>query len=80
LNPSTLLADRSANFQVLSEDGERVFCRIGSHADGFVLTVLPAAEHPTPAILDRLTHENGLKEEFVFRRMAACDAAAELVS
>jgi PAS domain S-box-containing protein len=65
LNPSTLLADGSANFQVLLEDGERVFCRIGGHADadGSVLAVLPAAEHPTPATLDRLAHEYGLKEE-----------------
>jgi PAS domain S-box-containing protein len=65
LNPSTLLADGSANFQVLWEDGERVFCRVGSHAnaDGSVLAVLPAAEHPAPATLDRLAHEYGLKEE-----------------
>jgi len=65
LKPSTLLTDGSANFQVLLEDGERVFCRVGSHAnaDGSVLTVLPAAEHPTPATLDRLAHEYGLKEE-----------------
>src|SRR5882724_4123406 len=65
LNPSTLLADGNANFQVLWEDGERVFCRIDSHADadGSVLAVLPAAEHPTPATLDRLAHEYGLKEE-----------------
>ncbi len=68
MNPSTLLADGSANFQVLLEDGERVFCRVGSHAnaDGSVLTVLtvlPAAEHPTPATLNRLAHEYGLKDE-----------------
>ena len=63
MNPSTLLgADGSANFQVLLEDGERIFCRVGSHAnaDG---SVLPAAEHPTPATLDRLAHEYGLNEE-----------------
>ncbi|WMT78177.1 AAA family ATPase [Bradyrhizobium sp. Ash2021] len=66
MNPSTLLgADGNANFQALLEDGERVFCRVGSHAnaDGSVLAVLPAAEHPTPATLDRLAHEYGLKEE-----------------
>ena len=28
-----------------------------------VLAVLPAAEHPAPATLDRLTHEYGLKDE-----------------
>jgi anti-sigma regulatory factor (Ser/Thr protein kinase) len=62
LSPSILLADGNANFQVLWEDGERVFCRVGSHAkaDG---SVLPAAEHPTPATLDRLAHEYGLNEE-----------------
>jgi serine/threonine protein kinase len=65
LNPSTLLADGSADFQALLEDGERVFCRGGSHANanGSVLAVLPAAEHPTPATLDRFAHEYGLKEE-----------------
>jgi len=65
LNPSTLLADGNANFQVLWEDGERVFCRVGSHAnaDCSVLTVLPAAEHPMPATLNRLAHEYGLKDE-----------------
>jgi hypothetical protein len=48
-------------------DGERVFCRgwrLG--ADGnrsAVLAVLPAAEHPTRASLDRLAHEYALKDE-----------------
>jgi len=54
------------NLQVLWEDGELVFCRGESHADGnrvAVLAVLPAAEHPTPATLDRLAHEYGLKDE-----------------
>ena len=65
MNRSILLAEGRANFQVLLEDGERVFCRVGSHAnaDGSVLAVLPVAEHPTPATLDRLAHEYGLKEE-----------------
>ncbi len=65
MNPSTLLANGSANFQVLLEDGERVFCRVGSHAnaDSSVLAVLPAAEHPTPVALERLAHEYGLKDE-----------------
>ena len=55
-----------SNLQVLWEDGERVFCRGESHANGHraaVLAVLPAAEHPTPAILDRLAHEYELKDE-----------------
>src|SRR5215475_9964644 len=49
------------------EDGERVFCRgwragdDGNRSD--VLVVLPAAEHPSPASLDRLAHEYGLKDE-----------------
>src|SRR3982075_3741890 len=55
-----------SNLQVLWEDGERVFCRGQSHADGYraaVLAVLPAAEHPTPATLDRLAREYELKDE-----------------
>jgi hypothetical protein len=52
---------------VVWEDGERVFCRgqrLG--ADGnrsAVLAVLPAAERPPPASLDRLTHEYELRDE-----------------
>jgi PAS domain S-box-containing protein len=50
--------------QVLWEDGERVFCRVGSHGNGGgVLAVRPAAGHPSPATLDRLAHEYGLKDE-----------------
>src|SRR5262245_50550798 len=49
------------------EDGERVFCRgwrAGDAGNGSdVLVVLPAAEHPSPASLDRLAHEYGLKDE-----------------
>ena len=55
------------NFQVLWEDGERVFCRgwrVGDDGNrSAVLVVLPAAEHPSPASLDRLAHEYGLKDE-----------------
>src|SRR5208283_5366542 len=48
-------------------DGERIFCR-GWRADGdgdrtAVLVALPAAEHPSPSILERLAHEYGLKDE-----------------
>jgi hypothetical protein len=52
---------------IVWEDGERAFCRghrLG--ADGnrsAVLAVLPAAEHPLPASLDRLTHECELRDE-----------------
>src|SRR5258705_7593907 len=67
LNPSTVFDTRgSSSFQILWEDGERVFYRGVSRADAdgpSVLAVLPAAEHPTPATLDRLAHEYGLKEE-----------------
>jgi hypothetical protein len=59
-------AEGDRNLQVLWEDGERVFCRGESHADGdraAVLAVLPAAEHPAPATLDRLAREYELKDE-----------------
>src|ERR1700730_10665173 len=55
-----------SSLQVLWEDGERVFCRGESQANGYraaVLVVLPAAEHPTPATLDRFAREYGLKDE-----------------
>src|SRR6202030_3066626 len=67
MNPSSWLgAGGDSSLEVLWEDGERVFCRAESHADGHraaVLVVLPAAEHPTPATLDRLACEYGLKDE-----------------
>src|SRR5271168_3680525 len=66
LSSSWLGAGGDSGFQVLWEDGERVFCRGESHAEGYpaaVLVVLPAAEHPTPATLDRLAYEYGLKDE-----------------
>jgi hypothetical protein len=57
VKPSTRFgADWDSGLQVLWEDGERVFFRGESHADGdgtAVLAVLPAAEHPTRATLDR---------------------------
>jgi PAS domain S-box-containing protein len=59
-------AGGDSSLQVLWENGELVFCRGESHADGrraAVLAVLPAAEHPTPATLDRLAREYGLKDE-----------------
>jgi PAS domain S-box-containing protein len=68
MSPSTRFdADGDRSFRIVWEDGERIFCR--GHrpsADGdreTVLAVLPAAEHPTPASLDRLAHEYGLKDE-----------------
>ena len=63
---SRFSADANGNFQVLWEDGERVFCRAERHADRDlpgVLVVLPAVEDPAPATLDRLAHEYELKDE-----------------
>ena len=53
--------------QILWEDGERVFRR-GWRLDEdgqrrSVLIVLPAADHPSRTVLDRLTHEFGLKDQ-----------------
>jgi hypothetical protein len=57
--------------EVLWEDSERVFCRARRpDADGKlqdVLIVTPAAEHPTPASLDRLAHEYALKMSWTAR-------------
>ena len=66
LNPSSRFASGgNSGLQVLWEDGERVFCRGNSRGDGTtpVLAVLPAAEHPAPAVLDRLAHEYDLRDE-----------------
>jgi serine/threonine protein kinase len=53
--------------ELLWEDGERRFYRIGRNGtDGTrrpYLAVLPVAEHPTPASLDRLAHEYGLRDQ-----------------
>ena len=49
-----------AELQVLSNDGERVLCRGWRSPEGNAsarLAVIPAAEHPAPASLDRLAHE-----------------------
>jgi hypothetical protein len=54
-------------YQILSEDGDRLLCRGWRLGDDgtreSVLVILPAAEHPSPSSLDRLTHEYGLKAE-----------------
>jgi hypothetical protein len=66
LNTSTLFsADGNDDFQVLWEDGDRIFCRSFRHGNEHnpVLAVLAAAEYPTPATFDRLTQEYGLKED-----------------
>src|ERR1700730_7265222 len=65
MNPlSWFGADGDYRLRVLWEDDERVFCR--GHVNGdrtSMLAVLPAAEHPTPATLDRLAREYDLKDE-----------------
>jgi PAS domain S-box-containing protein len=66
VDPSLQAGDEGADsLQVLWEDGERAFCRRVSHADAGRTTVLvvPVAEHPSPASLDRLAHELSLKDE-----------------
>jgi hypothetical protein len=66
IRSSRFRADGNANFQVLWEDGEYVFCRGTGDVNAdhsTVLAVLPAVEHPTRATLDRITHEYGLKDE-----------------
>jgi predicted ATPase/signal transduction histidine kinase len=64
MNPSSWFDAGDGSVQVLWEDGERVFCRRWRDGDrNAVLAVLPAAEHPTPGSLNRLTHEYGLKDD-----------------
>jgi hypothetical protein len=67
VDPSLQAGGEGANsLQILWEDSERAFCRQVSHADAgrtAVLVVVPVAEHPSPASLDRLAHEFGLKDE-----------------
>jgi len=57
---------KDGRLQVLWAEGERVFCRTWREAeDGAgptVLVVMPASEHPSPACLDSLAHEYGLKD------------------
>jgi serine/threonine protein kinase len=66
VNRSSRDADWNSDLRVLWADGECVFCREESHTDrngAGVLAVRPAAEHPSPTILDRLAHEYGLRDE-----------------
>ena len=59
-------ADGVSDLQVLWEDGDRVFRRDWRLGDdgkrSAVLVVTPAAEHPSPSILDRLAHEYELRD------------------
>ena len=62
---SRFASSGNSGFQIVWEDGERVFCRGNSHGDDttLVFAVLPAIEHPAPAVLDRLAHEYELRDE-----------------
>jgi PAS domain S-box-containing protein len=64
---SRVRTNGAGNVQILSEDGERLFCREWRlDANGNtrpVLLVLPAAEHAITASHDRLAHEYALKDE-----------------
>ena len=67
MSPSPSPGADSDALQVLWADSERVLCR-GVRAgagrkSGGVLVVLPAAQRPSPASLDRLAHEYALKDE-----------------
>jgi PAS domain S-box-containing protein len=61
------VAYSDGEFQVLWEDGERVFYRGWRLGDGGkrcdVLIALPAADRPSRSSLERLTHEYELKDE-----------------
>ena len=68
MNPSSWFGTGGDNtLEALWEDGERVFCRRWENGvegcQRALLAVLPAAEHPTPDSLTRLTHEYGLKDD-----------------
>jgi serine/threonine protein kinase len=72
--PQPLGVGGVSRLTVLLEDGERVLCR-GWRDDGdgdgsAVLAVLAASEHPTPAFVDQLAHEYGLKDELDGRSAA----------
>jgi hypothetical protein len=53
MNPSTRFAEGDSNFEVLWEDGDRVFCRVWRRSpdgDRDVLAVLPAIRRLPPSI------------------------------
>jgi PAS domain S-box-containing protein len=60
-------AGEITDLQVLWEDSEHALCRgrrrEGGSSFGSVLIVLPVAEQPPTAVLDRLAHEYDLKDE-----------------
>ncbi|MFZ0854838.1 MAG: hypothetical protein WAO08_37270 [Hyphomicrobiaceae bacterium] len=58
--------DPNSSYQILWEDGDRVFCRrwrVGDDGNwSAVLVVLPVAAHPSRSNLDRLAHAYELKD------------------
>jgi serine/threonine protein kinase len=62
-----LSADGESVLQILWQDGDRLFCRgwrVGDEGKRWaMLAVLPAAERPSPASIDRFAHEYALKNE-----------------
>jgi PAS domain S-box-containing protein len=56
-----------SSFRIAWKDGERIFSRgwqtVSDGSAVAVLTVRPSSEHPHPAIIDRLAHEYGWKDE-----------------
>src|SRR4030088_3105497 len=67
MNLSSWVDGGGEGLQLAWENDERVFCRgwrDGAGGDrNAVLAVLPAAEHPTPSSLNRLTHEYELRDD-----------------
>jgi PAS domain S-box-containing protein len=66
MNPSSRSgANPPSLANVICEDGGRILCREwrSDGSGGSVLLAMSAAEHPPPAVLDRLTHEYALKDE-----------------
>ena len=61
------LAARDSSLEVFCRDAERIVYRAWRAGAGNertrVLAVVPAAEQPSPAVLDRLAHEYGLRVE-----------------
>jgi hypothetical protein len=67
-HPSLLpSADGKSALRVLCRDSERILCRGSCLApdgrSGTALMILPAAERPSPAVLDRHAHEYRLKDD-----------------
>src|SRR5262245_50540585 len=65
IDGTSAIGGEDGAFDVLWEDGERLYCRIWRDVEGGrreFLVAQPCAEHPTPGTVSRLAHEYGLKE------------------